>query len=316
MINTFRREMPPPLAGIGHSFGGTILTYLSLMHPHLFTTLVLLDPVLNFRIAGPAFGYTPLELSAVRREVWPSRAAAAESFRKSKFYAGWDPRVLDAWIQHGLRDLPTKLFPDAASAGSAATAKEGSSKPEDGPPVTLTTTKAQEVFTFLRPLLQGVNLETGQRTFNRQLLPDVSNTSISGFGSAKLYRPEVPNTAAQLPHLRPGVCYIFGGTSHMSTPELRKEKMELTGVDVGGSGGVAAGRVSEVVLEKTGHLVAMDEPTRCAEHAAVWIGKELTLWREEERELAVAWWPRGDAQKQTIDEEWQTFIAKKPKSRL
>ncbi|CAK7217770.1 hypothetical protein SBRCBS47491_003283 [Sporothrix bragantina] len=320
MINTFRREMPRPLVGIGHSFGGSIIANLALMHPRLFSTLVLLDPVLNFRLVGPAFGFSPLELSAVRRELWPSREAAAASFRRSKFYAAWDPRVLDAWIKYGLKDLPSKWFPDPAAAIAAVSkgSKNGGdfSNDDQAPPVTLTTTKHQEVFTFLRPLLQGVNLETGRRVFNRQRLPDVSNVSISGFGSSKLYRPEVPNTAAQLPHLRPGVCYIFGGTSGMSTPELRKEKMDLTGVGVGGSGGQTAGRVREVVLEKTGHLVAMDLPTVCAEHAATWIGKELGLWREEERELEAAWWARSDEQKQTIDAEWDSFIAKKPKSRL
>lgn len=317
MINTFRREMPRPLVGIGHSFGGSLIANLALMHPRLFSTLVLLDPVLNFRLVGPAFGFSPLELSAVRREVWPSRAAAAASFKRSKFYAAWDPRVLDAWIKYGLRDLPTKWFPDPAAA--VAGKKGDASKADtlsDGPPVTLTTTKHQEVFTFLRPLLQGVDLETGRRVFKRERLPDVSNVSISGFGASKLYRPEVPNTAAQLPHLRPSVCYVFGETSHMSTPELRKEKMDLTGVGVGGNGGVALGRVREVVLKETGHLVAMDQPTVCAEHAASWIGQELNLWREEERELQAAWWPRSDEAKQTIDAEWGSFIAKKPKSRL
>ncbi|KAL1898209.1 hypothetical protein Sste5346_003615 [Sporothrix stenoceras] len=317
MINTFRREMPRPLVGIGHSFGGSLIANLALMHPRLFSTLVLLDPVLNFQMVGPAFGFTPLELSAVRREVWPSRAAAAASFKRSKFYAAWDPRVLDAWIQYGLRDLPTKWFPDpAAAVGKKDGSSNAADNSADGPPVTLTTTKHQEVFTFLRPLIQGIDLETGRRVFNRQRLPDISNASIAGFGTSKLYRPEVPNTAAQLPHLRPGVCYIFGETSNMSTPDLRKEKMDLTGVGVGGNGGVASGRTKGVVLEKTGHLVAMDLPTVCAEHAASWIGKELELWREEERELQAAWWPRSDEAKQTIDAEWDSFIAKKPKPRL
>ena len=327
MINTFRREMPRPLVGIGHSFGGTLIANLALMHPRLFTTLVLLDPVLNLRFIDPASGVSPLELSAVRREVWPSRETAAASFRRSKFYAAWDPRVLDAWIQYGLKDLPSKWFPDAAAAMASISSKKDkgagdpSSKDENdhgnkSPPVTLTTTKHQEVFTFMRPLLQGVDLKTGRRIFNRQRLPDISDDSIAGFGANKLYRPEVPNTARQLPHLRPSVCYIFGGTSVMSTPELRKEKMELTGVGVGGSGGQAAGRVREVVLEETGHLVAMDLPTVCAEHAASWIGRELGLWREEERELEAGWWARSDEQKQTIDAEWSSFIAQKPKPRL
>ena len=317
MINTYRREMPRPLVGMGHSFGGSIVTQVALWHPRLFSTLVLLDPVLNFRLAGPAFGFSPLELSAVRRELWPSRAAAEAAFKRSKFYAAWDPRVLDAWVKHGLTDVPTKWFPDAGP---------NTTDNKDGPAVTLTTTKHQEVFTFLRPLLQGVDAE-GKRVFSRQRVPDVSDASLAGsFGlsgptagkqpGGKLYRPEVMNTAGQLPHLRPGACYIFGGTSPMSTPELRREKMEMTGTGLGGSGGEKAGRVREVVLEKTGHLVAMDLPGECAEHAASWIGQDLVYERDEAAELAAAWWPRSDVQKQTVDAEWETLIEKKPKSRL
>ncbi|KAI0543193.1 hypothetical protein GGR58DRAFT_451075 [Xylaria digitata] len=47
MTNVFRAEMPRPIIGIGHSFGGSILTCLSLIHARLFSTLILLDPVIH-----------------------------------------------------------------------------------------------------------------------------------------------------------------------------------------------------------------------------------------------------------------------------
>ncbi|EFX03400.1 toxin biosynthesis protein [Grosmannia clavigera kw1407] len=290
MVNTFRAEMPRPLVGIGHSFGGTIVTYLSLMHPRLLSSLVLLDPVLHFYPTTPVSGFNPLALSAVRRDQWPSREAAAAAFRQSKFYAAWDQRVLDAWLAYGLRELPT-----TPATGEAR-------------PVTLATTKHQEVFTFLRPLMQGIDGTTGRRVFRRDRLPDVSDKSLERLGATnRLFRPEVPNTTEQLGHLRPGVCYVFGGISPMSTPDVRREKMELTGVQVGGSGGVAAGRVRQVVLPTTGHLVAMEQPTACARAAAETIAAELVLWREEEADLAL-WWRRKDADKQVLDDEWRSFI--------
>ncbi len=233
MINMLRAEMPRPLVGVGHSFGGTIITYLSLMHPRLFTTLVLMDPVINFTLAGPSFGFSTLALSAVRRDLWPSRQAAAASFGRSAFYQRWDPRVLRVWIEHGIRETPTALYPDAADAGKA----------------TLTSTKHMEIFTYLRPTLQGVDPATGHRVFARSHVPDIGDDGLAKLNGSQLYRPEVPNVATQLPQVRPGVLWICGGDSLMSTPELRKEKMDLTGVGVGGSGGVAAGRVREVVLE-------------------------------------------------------------------
>lgn len=287
MVNTFRADMPRPLVGVGHSFGGNLLAYLSLLHPRLLTTLVLMDPVFN-----SGFNNGPLSLSSIRRDRWPSRESAVASFRRSPFYAGWDERVLAAWVQFGLQDVP----------GSP-------------PEVTLSTSKHQESFTFMRPLLQGVDTTTGRRVFRRDRLPDVTddyllqvkqdanNSSIP----RQLYRPEVPNTNARLAHLRPGVCFVFGGLSALSTPKNRAEKMEFTGRAVGGSGGVPAGRVREVVLPKTGHLVAMEEPQECARATADWIAQELDFWREEEAELA-SWWQKPVAKKQVMDEEWRSFI--------
>ncbi len=93
----------------------------------------------------------------------------------------------------------------------------------------------------------------------------------------------------------------------MSTPDLRREKMAVTGTAGGGSGGAAAGRVREVVLEGVGHLVAMDKPAVCARHAAEWIALELERWRRDEAELE-SWWRKSLREKQVIDAEWQGFI--------
>ncbi|KAI1181859.1 Alpha/beta hydrolase family-domain-containing protein [Nemania serpens] len=158
LTNVFRAEMPRPLVGIGHSYGANILTQLALLHPRLLTSLVLFDPtIVDFdpaRAAGP--GTSPARASAVRRDVWPSREVAIASFARSPFYRSWDPRVLERWNQHALRDLPTLVYPelpassappsDPSSSTTSTTAKPAS------PGVTLRTTKHQEVFTFLRPL--------------------------------------------------------------------------------------------------------------------------------------------------------------------
>lgn len=290
MINHFRTEMPRPLVGVGHSFGATALTHLGLLHPRLLSAVVLMDPVMNFSSRGPSFGMDPMSLSAKRRDLWPSHQEAVDSFKKSKFYQSWDPRVLDAWIKYGIRTTPTLLYPDEKDAGKA----------------TLTTTKHMEVFTYLRPLYQAVD-ENGKRKMDSSKLPDITYSNIWKFGSGKFYRPEAPNTAMQLPQLRPSCLYIFGGTSAMSTPILRKEKLELTGTGVGGSGGEKEGRVKEAVLEGVGHLVAMDRPKECAEFAASWIGAEVKRWRAEEEELQ-SWWKKSLREKQLIDDEWMGWV--------
>ncbi|KAL1306776.1 hypothetical protein AAFC00_005437 [Neodothiora populina] len=263
MINHFRAQMSPPFIGVGHSMGGFHLANLALIHPSLFTTLILIDPVIQ-RVTNPEGNYAPAKASTRRRDRWPSREAARTAFKKSKFYQTWDPRVLDLWIDHGIRDLPSELYP--------------THEPEE---VTLTTSKHQEVATFMRGNFPGP-LNPAPLTAPSPLTHgdvDVSLEDISPF-----YRPEALAVFQRLPFLNPSVLYIFGAESSLSQPHLRADKMAMTGVGVGGSGGQAKGRVSEVVLD-AGHLIPMEKVTATADECSGWIGKQVTRWSEEEKTI-------------------------------
>lgn len=157
--------MPQPLIGIGHSMGGCQLVHLSLMHPRLFESLILIDPVIQRYTFGKG-KQTPAHASAYRKDRWPSRAAAAEYCSRSSFYKSWDPRVLKLWIKNGFRDLPTASSPtdnehvtDNASTKTAASTAPGldivgtNLTQVQERPVTLTTSRHQEVLTFARPAL-------------------------------------------------------------------------------------------------------------------------------------------------------------------
>ncbi|KAJ7724481.1 Alpha/beta hydrolase family-domain-containing protein [Mycena maculata] len=94
------------LLAAGHSFGGCSCTWAALTHPRLFTALTLVDPVLvRF---GPAInpkdpnGPALIGGAISRRDSWASREEAAASFAASPFFAAWDPRVLAAYVAHGL----------------------------------------------------------------------------------------------------------------------------------------------------------------------------------------------------------------------
>lgn len=298
MTNVFRAEMPRPLVGVGHSFGGNILTHLSLLHPRLLTTLVLLDPVIThftFRRMGAGVG--PTRSSTFRRETWPSRAEAETSFRRSKFYSSWDPRVLDAWVAHAIRDTPTALFPnnDGKDAGQ----------------VTLTTTKHQEVFTFFRPLWPYYKADG---TIDRDGAPDFDpklNDKVDPTNPFPFYRSEGSIILDNLPHVRPSVLWVFGGDSDLSLPEGRKEKLELCGSGGGGSGGVKEGRAAEVLLEGRGHLFPMEIPDQCAEHAVAWIGKEMQRWRAAEREYE-EWTKLPVREKTTLSQRFMDSVGRPP----
>ncbi|KAB5566821.1 Alpha/beta hydrolase family-domain-containing protein [Coniochaeta sp. 2T2.1] len=289
MINIFRDHMPRPLVGVGHSFGGNVIVNLSYLHPRLLSHLVLLDPVLSrFVKLGPDYGFSPMKLSSFRRDLWPTRQEAEDSFRKNKLFASWDPRVLEAWLQHGIRDTPTKLYPDQGKA-------------------TLRTTKHQEVFTYYRPLAQRVDGASGKRVVDLSKLPDIDPDYTQKYPNFPFYRPEGPLTTDRLPSLRPSVLWLFGGKSDVSPQGVRDEKMRLTGTGVGGSGGAAKGMVQQITLEEYGHLVPMEATTECAELAASSIVPAVERWREEQSEFE-EWAKKGDEEKQTISEELKGWI--------
>lgn len=287
MINHFRAEMPLPIIGVGHSMGANQLVNVALMHPRLFSTLILVEPVIqeiDAQEKGDS-GRIPARLSTFRRDLWPSKAAAIANFKKQKYYQDWDSRVLDLWIEHGIRPTPTALYPDE----------------RDGA-VTLSTTKHQEVHSFLRPMFsRGGEFDDAQREAYPDLDPTIDPNKFP------FYRPEIPATFHQLKYLRPSVLYIFGGQSAMSTPRLIAKKMARTGIATGGSGGAAKGRVQELTFKSIGHLVPMEVVDECAAAIGSWTGKELQKWEKKQREYE-EWAKLPLRERQEVNEEWKKRI--------
>lgn len=282
---------------------------LSYIHPRLLTSLVLIDPVIELASAAPKVfkaGTIYARSSTYRRDRWPSRAEAVESFKKSVFYQSWDPRVLDLWLKHGLRKLPTAIYPTEPQ-GSAHAADTDA---EDGP-VTLATSKHQEVFMFLRPNFKGKD-ENGNTIVNRKTHPDIATNIM---GTYPFYAPTPPAVFQNLPHLRPNALYVFGGKSDVSTPDSRKQKVARTGTGVGGSGGFKEGRVAEAVVEEAGHLVPMIAPQKCADAAAGFLAADLKRWREGEEEWRRRWEGKDRLEKMTVDEEWIKHVGADPRVR-
>jgi hypothetical protein len=89
---------------------------------------------------------------------------------------------------------------------------------------------------------------------------------------------------------------------------MRADKLANTGTGLGGSGGVAAGRVREVFLEEFGHLLAQEAVNECADAAVCWLGPELRRWQDEEESFRTAWEKKSKLQKKTIDEAWLKHV--------
>ena len=81
---------------------------------------------------------------------------------------------------------------------------------------------------------------------------------------------------------------------------------------VGGSGGVAAGRVKGVTFEEIGHLIPMEVVDRTAVEIAGWVGKEMALWNEEERELRETWGRVPMEEKRVVDAKWVEMMGPLP----
>ncbi|KAF8892936.1 Alpha/Beta hydrolase protein [Infundibulicybe gibba] len=95
------------LVAVGHSYGGCTSSLAALMYPILFSSLVLIDPV----IVKPAANYDSsnashamrLVLGALsRRSAWDSKREALALFQESPFFGAWDPEVLRTYLECGL----------------------------------------------------------------------------------------------------------------------------------------------------------------------------------------------------------------------
>jgi len=109
---------------IGHSLGGLLGLLAASRRPDLVSGLVMLDsPVVAGWRAHSVHMAKRLRLierigpgavSRRRRHEWPTREAVHAHFAAKAVFAGWDPRMLAAYVQHG--------FDEAPAAGSPAPA--------------------------------------------------------------------------------------------------------------------------------------------------------------------------------------------------
>ncbi|GJP96886.1 hypothetical protein CBS63078_8438 [Aspergillus niger] len=296
MINHFRDQMPRPLVGIGHSMGGNIITNLAFLHPRLFTTILLVDPVIQLSPPAMGFGTDPPgapNYTLRRSDVWPSREAAVQANRK--FMHGWDPRCVELMAEHGFRELPTRLYPDV----EAVKAKFGTTT-NNTTPVTLTTTKHQDLLGQIRQNFSARNPTTGVIEIPRDTHADLDPAA----AFIPLYRPEPRSTFFRLPTLRPSCLWVVGGSTYLNLDEMRLA-IQRCGTGVGGSGGLSEGRVKEVTLPGLGHLMPFQEVKAVVDPCAAWLRQEMDRFRRVERE-----WEEAQKGKShlVVEENWYKVL--------
>jgi pimeloyl-ACP methyl ester carboxylesterase len=287
LINQMQDEMPQPLFGVGHSIGAAHLMHLALLHPRLLQGLVLLDPVLQLENPGIPFG----RASTYRRDLWPSREEARKSFLKNPIYGSWESRVFEKWMEVGLRQTPTELYPGSPGSHNQ---------------VTLTTPKSQEVFSFLRPLYNGqagVPPEEDVVHYN-----DLDRSTYQP--GDQFYKPEPAILFRQLPAVKPPVQFVFGKKSTLNSFDEQRTLRQATGSGRGGSGGIDYGYVREHALD-CGHFVPMEDPQGTAQITAHFVEDEASKWREAQDTSRKQWHSMPRPQRVSIDDQWRTAIGPK-----
>ncbi|EIW75006.1 alpha beta-hydrolase [Coniophora puteana RWD-64-598 SS2] len=95
------------LVAVGHSFGGATSALAALNFPNLFSSLILVDPMITPPAKPDVLSQTPSLLSSIsRRDKWSSREEAKSMFQKSPFFSRWHPDILDLYVAFGLADDP------------------------------------------------------------------------------------------------------------------------------------------------------------------------------------------------------------------
>ncbi|KAJ5945439.1 hypothetical protein N7516_005607 [Penicillium verrucosum] len=299
MINHFRAEMPRPIMGVGHSIGAVQQIFLSLIHPRLFTSLILIEPYIHDVENGGGGGW--VGKAAKRKDVWPSRSVVAKGSQKA--LGNWDSRAISRWVEYGYRELPTMLHPLPEAANSDR-------------PVTLATTKTQEISMYIRPNFKshkqlGQPDEDGHEgdgpspPHDPLLVPDMIGRL---FNKQRFYRPEPLLAWRLLPHVRPSALYVSGAKSELSLSGHQARAAKMTGTGFGGSGGQEYSRVKHIVIQKSGHTLPMERVVETAGAIGPWIGEEVRKWREDEQRIADGWNELSTREKGSFSDEWWEML--------
>lgn len=266
MINSLQDEMRPPLLGISQSWGGALLLMASDLHPRLFDGLILIEPTLTTGYQRRQDRRTPWMMR--RTDWWPSREAAEKALLKLKYYQRFDPRVFKRVIEYDLRDVTCDDPPfDKTGANSSVGTELG---------VTLTTPKAQEVYTMM---LEHYKLP------GHSPAPSATTTEVHP-KMPSFYRPEGLSIEKLLPQIYPPVLYVWGEFSDIAImppagPEYRNYLLQETGASDAGSGGSAKGKVLEIWVKDSTHPIPFERPEYLAKTLVPWLTQRRTEWLEE-----------------------------------
>ncbi|MGV3624802.1 MAG: alpha/beta fold hydrolase [Archangium sp.] len=115
LVDSLRAANLTSVIGVGHSMGGVATLIAASRAPELFSKVIALDPVIfsaRDELLFRALKKTrlvkhvgPARSAHRRREVWPSRAAAAAGYRTKPLFRNFDAESFGDYLKFGLTDF-------------------------------------------------------------------------------------------------------------------------------------------------------------------------------------------------------------------
>ena len=113
IINFLESTADHPVIGVGHSFGASSTFIAAVKRPDLFSSLILLDPVVMNGLRGYVTKLlkklrlvdriTPARHSANRRRQWPDLESAEDYFKSKALFKGFHKDCLQDFLKYGLK---------------------------------------------------------------------------------------------------------------------------------------------------------------------------------------------------------------------
>jgi pimeloyl-ACP methyl ester carboxylesterase len=256
MINTFQTEMPPPLVGMGFSWGCNSMLLNAGWHPRIFQGLVCMEPTME---TGWWHGTYEAGRHGVigivrKQDKWADWQAARVALKKTYYQGGFDPRVFEKVMQYDLVEIPE----------------------DEGGGVTFKTPKSQEVAAMVRPDPPLPGYPAGEDYETRQ---DESKT-IKGF-----YRSEVSKVKEVMGGVHCKTLLMWSKEdSFLSSPAFRERVTKALGTGLMGGGGKEKGQIDEMFVERGRHNFLFDNPKESGTKVAMWLNDAIwpAFLREED----------------------------------
>ena len=212
------------------------------MHPSLFTSLVLIEPIISN--SPSEAGVERLALAAIkRRREWKTRAEAEMYFGKA--WANWDPRVRERWNE---------------SALISSDAKSPHGKTE------MAWSRVQELGSYM-----------DSSELKAMAVGEVVGTRKGSVA----WTPYPPQIWERIKDLGVHALFVCGGESAQNGELTRKHWKEFSGTNEKFWLRGFERKVELLNIEGQGHLVPMEALAECAEHVGVWIEEEIKVWWKE-----------------------------------